>query len=425
VLSRPSAAEAALAVALGVELACLGLIAVRAAHRHSHLLPAAREALPGWMAGPIPVLGGRLSPEAFGALMVVMTVAYAVAVAAAGAVRARWPLALAGVAVAVATLAPPLLSGDVFGYIAWARMGVRGINPYSNPPVAVGNDPVLPFLQWRRTHGWTAYGPLFTLASYALAPLGLGAAFWVLKAAAGATAGACAAMLWRAAQRLGRAPVRAVLVFAMNPIVLVYAIAGAHNDLLMVALLLAGVVAVLHGHEARGAAGVVLAAAIKASAAVALPFMVAAATRPRRTIVAVAATAAAVGVASLAIFGTPVLRVASAFGAQQEIVAVHSFPAQLARLLGTDHVTSAERVVCALVLATTLVVLLVRVRRGTDWIAATGWLFVVLIVTTAWLLPWYVAWALPFAALAAGRSLVGATVALTLAIVMLRLPWLA
>jgi hypothetical protein len=69
--------------------------------------------------------------------------------------------------------------------------------------------------------------------------------------------------------------------------------------------------------------------------------------------------------------------------------------------------------------------LLVRTRRGADWLEGAGWAFVALLLTTAWLLPWYVAWAVPFAALAGDRRLLGAVWGLTLLVVVLRLPLLA
>ena len=56
------------------------------------------------------------------------------------------------------------------------------------------------------------------------------------------------------------------------------------------------------------------------------------------------------------------------------------------------------------------------------FLTSPGWAYVAVLVTTAWLLPWYVAWAVPFAALSADRRLLGAVWALTLSIVVLRLP---
>jgi len=58
-----------------------------------------------------------------------------------------------------------------------------------------------------------------------------------------------------------------------------------------------------------------------------------------------------------------------------------------------------------------LVWLLWRVWRGADWLAATGWATLLVLVTSAWLLPWYVVWLLPLAAVAGGARLRIATLA--------------
>ena len=61
--------------------------------------------------------------------------------------------------------------------------------------------------------------------------------------------------------------------------------------------------------------------------------------------------------------------------------------------------------------AAALVALLWRVRRTGTWFSAAGWATVALLLATAWLLPWYVAWLLPLAALSADRRLAWAAVA--------------
>ena len=68
---------------------------------------------------------------------------------------------------------PILISTDVFSYIAYARMGVvHGMNPYLHGPFAILCDPVYRYVGTDWKHVATAYGPLYTLISYPLAPLG-------------------------------------------------------------------------------------------------------------------------------------------------------------------------------------------------------------------------------------------------------------
>jgi hypothetical protein len=412
-----------LAAAVAVEFVCLISIVIHAGLPHSWMVPGGHGNPPLWIRGLIPPSGGVLRHETFVRTLLLMCGAYAVVVALAGRVRARWPFVAAVAAIAIATLAPPLLSSDVFGYIAWARMGVRGLNPYTHPPVAIGHaDPAFVPGLWH--HGATPYGPLFTFASYALAPLPVPVALWTLKALAGASAIGCVELLRRAARRLGRPPVRAALVFGLNPLLVVWGVGGGHNDLLLGLVVSAAVLAFLNGHERAGAAGIVAAGALKVVGFAALPFMLVRASRTRAlrpALVGTALAALAVALVGAVAFGAPLLRIGNTFGFQQSLVSLHSGPAELARVLGLSHPPRAMRTIAALLVVAVAAVGLLRVRAGGDWIAATGWTLVALLLATAWLLPWYVAWALPFVALADDRRLDAVTVLLTLGIVASRL----
>lgn len=405
--------RAVVCAALGVEVLCVLLVAT---HADPGLVPAARSQDPSWLDGPLPQFGALTSGR-FRLLMLAMAVAYAVAVATADALPPAWARRTAWAAIAVAVLAPPLLSGDVFGYLAWARMGVRGMNPYEHAAVDVGRDPVAPFQLWH--HGASPYGPLFTLGSYALAPVGVPAGLWAFKALAGAAAVATVEALRRTAAALGDPPGRAVLIFALNPLLLVWGIGGAHNDLLVAAVVSAGILLTVRGRPARGAVALVAASALKFSAVVALPFLLLRPGGGRRPVLAAAGAAGAVAAVTIVAFGPAFLDIGHILGAEQSLVAVHSGPAELARAVGADRVTSAERLVGSAMLAATVAVLAVRVHRGrTGWVAAAGWTYVVLLVTTAWLLPWYIVWLLPFAAAAGQRRLTEATIVLTLLVTM-------
>jgi hypothetical protein len=412
--------RALVSTALAVEVACLTILVLGATDAHRILVPAARHAFPGWLHGPLPALDISLSSNAIGALLVAMVVGYGVVLALAPRGRGRWPLAVCIVAIVICGLAPPMLSADVFGYVAWGELGAHGVNPYSHASIAVGHDAVRPFLLWHT--GVTPYGPLFTASSYALAPLSVGAALWSLKALAALCAIGCVLLLWRAAERLERPPARAALAFGLNPLVLVYGVGGAHNDLLLEAVLLAGVMAVVAGHLRTGASAVVAAAAMKVSALFALPFLLAGSPRLRQPLAAALATGAALVACAFAVFGTPLLNLAGELGNQQHQVAVHSIPAELSRLAGADGLPQWGHLLADGLLLAAVCALLVATRRGADWLTTAGWAFVALLVTTAWLLPWYVAWVVPFAALSTDRRLLAAVWTLTLVIVVLRLP---
>src|SRR6185312_5634444 len=85
--------------------------------------------------------------------------------------------------------------------------------------------------------------------------------------------------------------------------------------------------------------------------------------------------------------------------AEQRLVAVHSVPNQLGLLLGLGGLTTGLRIVAAISLVAVVAALLVRVAHGADWLTGAGWATLCLLVCSAWLLPWYAVWTLPFAAL--------------------------
>lgn len=66
--------------------------------------------------------------------------------------------------------------------------------------------------------------------------------------------------------------------------------------------------------------------------------------------------------------------------------------------------------------------LLVRVYRGGDWLENAGWATLVLLVTTTWLLPWYLVWFLPLAALASRPHQRIAALLLTALVLAFQLP---
>ncbi len=51
--------------------------------------------------------------------------------------------------------------------------------------------------------------------------------------------------------------------------------------------------------------------------------------------------------------------------------------------------------------------------RGQDWVRAAAWAALGLLLATSWLLPWYLIWPLPLAAISRDRPLQLLTLALT------------
>jgi alpha-1,6-mannosyltransferase len=419
---RALVAAAALAGLVGTG----ALLCMHAAAGRSGFIPASWHGLPGWMAGPLPGVGGPLRSSLYAGLFVSMCGCYALVLALARHIEARTAAAAIVVLHVLFLLAPPLLSADLFGYIDYARIGaVHGLDPYAHGPASVPHDAVFAFMRWRGDLP-SPYGPLFTLGSYALAPLSVAASFWVLKALAAAASLAIVWLVWNCARRLRIDAVPVAMLVGLNPLVLVWAVGGAHNDLIVVAAVTAGVWLAVAGRERLSGAALVGAAALKVSGGVMLPFLVAGARPSRRrgpVEGAVIAGAAAV-VVTLAVFGTGVTGMLRAQVDQQNLVATASLPNQVGKWLGFGGITGGIRALGLALFVVVLAALLVRTWRGRiGWIAAGGWATIAMLATSAWLMPWYVTWVLPLAALGRDRRLVAATLALCAYLVVMRTPF--
>jgi hypothetical protein len=122
------------------------------------------------------------------------------------------------------------------------------------------------------------------------------------------------------------------------------------------------------------------------------------------------------GVALLA-FGLDALNLLDVLGTEQQRRSANSVPRALSRLLGHPMLSEGVRVAAGIAFALAVGALLVWVRRGADWLAAGGWATLALLLSTAWLLPWYGAWLMPLAALSDSRRLRLAALAFTAAMV--------
>jgi len=446
-ISQP-ALRAAGTIGLLVLLVALAVICIDAAAAPSRYVPGDIGGWPGWLAGPFGGAGSQLGSGGFQALMLVVCAGYVAVLVCSRAL----PLAAlaAGVVLAhlILLLGPPLISQDVFGYLAFARMGaLHGLDPYTHIPADASADPIFPFVGWPYLH--SPYGPVFTLASYALAPLGVAGGIWTLKAVSVLSSLLAVWLTVRAAERLGRSAAFALAFVGLNPVLLVLAVGGAHNDTLLLlslslALLLsagaAGAAARGGGTErALGAAGdnepgahpraaaVTLAAGVgvKLTAGLVLPFLVLGQRgwgERLRVALAGAGALAAVALVGVIGFGPHALGFLGALGEQQQLVATHSVPAETARLVGLHGTPSWWRHVWIAGFLVVLAYALWRTARGADWRAAAGWSTIALLCSTAWLLPWYAVWPLPLAAVCNDRRLIGAALVVCAYAVLIHLP---
>jgi hypothetical protein len=444
---------------------------------------------PHWMAGPLggiwPGLtrNGTTLKYLFTGAIALMYVSYVVSLAYVPRLRARWAIAAIVAVQAIFLLAPPLALTDIFNYINYARMEVvHHLNPYTTIPILEPHtDPSFALSNWHEL--LSPYGPLFTLMTFAVVPLGVVASFWALKGIIAIASLATILLVWRCARLLGRDPVTAIVLVGLNPIVLVWGLGGDHNDFLTVFLMVLGFYLLLLPGRERDHAGApeigagaafVMAAAIKASAGVLIPVVLAGLLRaPRRlSLVALGMATAGVlvGAASLIAFGLHIPDLST----QSRLVTSESVPNLLGLALGSGGETQSLHLVLSGVLAVSVLLCCllawsrpsaghgghaarpspprpsppdsVPVPAGSDWrdggrtarsdgsvaattgpdpvlrttcigaadrlLTASGWANVALLVTLSWVLPWYVLWVLPFAALSTSRRLRTATLLL-------------
>ena len=443
------------ACALLAIVLCAVLVVVLAADRPS-LLSATTHAgfFPHWMAGPLGGLLPGLTRNSttlkylFTAALVVMYASYAVGLAYVPLLRARWAIAAVVAVHAIIFLAPPLALTDVFNYVNYGRMEVvHHLNPYTTIPILEPhNDPSYDLSNWHQL--LSPYGPLFTLMTFVLVPLGVAASLWTIKLVLGLTSLATIFLVWKCARLLGRDPVAAIVLVGLNPIVLIWGLGGDHNDFLMVFFIVLGLYLLLlaraqvagdrgdHAPIAPAAEGsavrerlrgwllplapleigagaaFVTAAAIKASGAILIPVVLAALlSAPRRVVQVVlgmAVAGAAIAVASLIAFGLHVPDLST----QSKLVTSLSAPNLLGLALGSGGETEGLRLVLSGALVLSVLLCCVLAWRRRDAVTASGWVTVALVLTLGWVLPWYVLWVLPLAALSGSRRL--RTVALVL-----------
>src|SRR5262245_17795877 len=87
-------------------------------------------------------------------------------------------------------------------------------------------------------------------------------------------------MTSRCATTRTRDPALAILGMGANPLYVIYGRGGAHNDLIMLLLMMAAVSLTFAGRDAWAGASVVAGALVKATVAVLLPFMILSRRRP-------------------------------------------------------------------------------------------------------------------------------------------------
>ena len=170
----------------------------------------------------------------------------------------------------------PILSRDVYSYLMQGAMVRDGFDPYTegaavNPGaylLEVSHD-------WRNTT--TPYGPLHLWIGEGITTLvGDNVAAGVVAYKVVSVLGflAIAFAVERIARHLGGDPTMALWLGVANPVMVFHMIGGMHNESIMVGLVSLGLLACLNRRFLLGVALIAVAVSLKATAAIALPFIV-------------------------------------------------------------------------------------------------------------------------------------------------------
>ncbi|MFI6100435.1 polyprenol phosphomannose-dependent alpha 1,6 mannosyltransferase MptB [Lentzea sp. NPDC051213] len=184
------------------------------------------------------------------------------------------------VAVTVWTLpllfAPPLFSKDIYSYLAQGQLALSGYDPYTVGP-AVLQSTLSENVSWVWQHTPAPYGPLFILIAKAIVWVTDASVILGVVAMRLSIAGGLVLLCWALpglSRHLGGKSAIALWLVAANPLLLIHLIGGAHNDLLMIGLMAAGVLLVLDRRHVLGFVLLGLAFSVKATAIVIVPFLV-------------------------------------------------------------------------------------------------------------------------------------------------------
>jgi hypothetical protein len=332
-------------------------------------------------------------------------------------------LATLGLWSAPLCLAPPMFSRDVYSYGAVGWMVHDGASPYFWGPGAIPDNPYLADVPGVWSHTPTPYGPAFLqLARWVVDLTGDRVVPTVLGMRLIALVGVLLLVRYvpRLATQCGVPADRALWLAVLNPLVLFHFVSGAHNDALLMGLVVAGLVLVLDRRVLPGVVLISLALLVKAPAALALVFIVpfwaqrmTGRWRLARAAVGVGAVSAAVvallswatglGYGWISALNTPgtVRNWLSGTTLLGEAVGA------LARVFGAGDAKTTDTAIAVFrgaggLAALVVVLLLVAHLERRGFVASLGLGFVAVVALSPVVQPWYLLWG--FILIAAGTS---------------------
>jgi alpha-1,6-mannosyltransferase len=173
-------------------------------------------------------------------------------------------------------LSVPVFSRDTYSYLAQGALLRDGLDPYVVGPIENPN-PLLDNVSPIWTITTAPYGPAFIMIARLVTTL-VGnhviAGTMLLRLC---MLPGLALLIWatpRLARHLGANTPTALWICVLNPLVIIHLMGGVHNEMLMVGLMTAGIALTFERHHIAGTTLIALGVAVKATAGIALPFMV-------------------------------------------------------------------------------------------------------------------------------------------------------
>ena len=334
-------------------------------------------------------------------------------------------------------LSVPLFSRDTYSYLAQGALLRDGFDPYAVGPIDNPNallDNVSPI--WTITTA--PYGPAFIMIAKLITML-VGnhviAGTMLLRLC---MLPGFVLLIWatpRIARHIGANVPIALWICALNPLVIIHLMGGVHNEMLMVGLMTAGIALTLNSRHIAGIALIAVGVAVKATAGIALPFMVwvwmrhlceRRGYRPLRAFAAAAGTSVLIFVTVFAVLSGVAgvgLGWLTALAGSVKIINWLSIPTAAANIIHAIGglffsisfyaVLQITRAVGIAIVAVALPLLWWRFRHD-DRQALTGiaWAMLVVVLFAPAALPWYYSWPLAvLAPLAQSRRAVAAIAA--------------
>ena len=308
---------------------------------------------------------------------------------------------------------PPIASQDIYSYAAYGRMAAFYYeNPYLSGPSKVAQDSTANFVGRMWWDMPSVYGPVMQGIAWACARVlgGLGILIIGLKAVAAFFFALSLWLLIRCAQKLSRAATVAVVAVGWNPLVLIHIVGGGHNDILVAAALLGGLLLFLEGHRLLAGVVVTLGSLVKVTALVPLFLYMLLVWRKREDIggwqrVAwLVSLSSATVVAAYAPFwkGLDTLRALVRVSGLQTSISAPYVSAQVVhlgleslgvRLFGVSGWVAIFRVALGVVFGLYVLLLCRRLGRSEELLPEVwGKALLAFCFTTAYLLPWYLVW---------------------------------